>query len=89
MSDAGRIPETSVSALTPGAREIIQHLCESDCRTFGSVMQWCETRGDCVYAVRCPGCSSQYLIDEDDLTALEAWTTSYGQTLVCGVRDAA
>lgn len=89
MSDVGRIPETSVVTLTPGAREIIQHLCETDCRAFGSVIQWCETRGDCVYAVQCPGCSSQYLIDEDDLMALEVWTTHYGQTLVCGVRDVA
>lgn len=89
MSDVGRTSEINVESLSLGAREIIQHLCESDCRTFGSVMQWCETRGDCVYIVRCPGCTSQYVIDEDDLCALEAWTRNYGQMLVCGVRDVA
>jgi hypothetical protein len=89
MRDSGRIPDTSLANLSTAAQEIVRHLCESDCRSFGSVTEWCETRGDCTYAVQCPGCSSQFVIDEEDLVALEAWTRLHGQTLVCGIRDAA
>ena len=89
MSDIFRIPETSLTTLSPAAMEVIQHLCEGECRTFADVLQWCETRGDCVYAVQCPGCSSQFLLDEDDLIALERWSAANGSTLSCGLRETA
>jgi hypothetical protein len=76
---------TNVGALGPAVREIVAHLCQSDCHAYGSVLQWCETRGDCVYAVICPGCARQFLIDEDDLSALERWTEANGHAMVCGV----
>ena len=52
MSNISRIPETSLDTLSAGAMEVIRHLCESECHTFADVLQWCETRGDCVYAVQ-------------------------------------
>lgn len=87
MSDLVRVPETSVMSMSPTAMEVIEHLCEGDCRTYGSVLQWCETRGDCVYAVVCPGCTTQFLLDEEDVAALERWTTTHGDALVCGLKD--
>lgn len=89
MSELGRIPEASMATLSASAQEILFHLCESDCRTFGNVTEWCEARGDCTYAVRCPGCATQFVIAEDDLAELEAWTKRHGDVLVCGVRSAA
>lgn len=72
--------------LSPNVHVIVQHLCEGDCHAFGSVLQWCETRGDCVYAVTCPGCSTQFIVEEHELTELERWTEANGHELVCGVR---
>lgn len=72
--------------LSPGVHDIVRHLCEGECHTYGSVLQWCETRGDCVYAVTCPTCSSQFVVEEDELAELERWTESNGHALVCGVR---
>jgi hypothetical protein len=89
MSNISRIPETSLSSLSPGALEIIRHLCEGECRTFADVLQWCETRGDCVYAVQCPGCTTQFIVDEDDLAAIERWSAANGNTLSCGIRELA
>ena len=89
MSERVRVPEESVAALSVGAGEIIKHLCESDCRTYGEVLEWCETRGDCVYAVQCPSCATRFLLDEDDLCALERWTKTHGSSLVCGLRESA
>lgn len=70
----------------PAALAIVHHLCEGDCHTFGDVLEWCEARGDCSYAVVCPTCRRQFLIDEDDLTDLRRWTDSQGAALSCGVR---
>lgn len=89
MSNISRIPETSLDALSAGAMEVIRHLCESECHTFADVLQWCETRGDCVYAVTCPGCASQFLLEEDDLSAIERWSAANGSTLACGIRESA
>jgi len=72
--------------LSPHVRAIIQHLCEGDCHTFGSVLEWCESRGDCQQAVICPGCSKHFLVDDDELDELRVWTDSNGMALVCGVR---
>jgi hypothetical protein len=89
MSDISRIPETSLAKLSAGAMEVIRHLCEGECHTFASVLQWCETRGDCVYAVQCPGCTTQFILDEDDLIAIERWSAANGSSFSCGIRESA
>lgn len=83
----GSMPALEVSSLRPVVHEIIRHLCEGNCHAFGSVLRWCETRGDCTYAIVCPQCSSQFLVDEDDLIELERWTDANGNALVCGIRS--
>lgn len=86
MSDQRANLSMTLESLSPGVSVIVQHLCEGSCHTFGSVLQWCETRGDCVYAVTCPGCSTQFVVEEDELAELERWTEVNGHTMVCGVR---
>ncbi len=86
MDQPDRSPVTTVEILSPTVREIIQHLCEGECHTYGAVLQWCESRGDCTYAVRCPGCANQYLVDEAELAELGRWTDAEGHALVCGVQ---
>lgn len=76
----------AAAGLSPTVREILRHLCEGTCRTYGVVLEWCEARGDCCYAVSCPGCSGQFLVDEDELAELRRWTDAEGHALVCGVR---
>lgn len=85
MSEHNTILSTNLQSLSASVQAIVQHLCEGDCHTFGSVLQWCETRGDCVYAVRCPGCAVQFIVDDDELDELERWTEVNGSALVCGV----
>ena len=65
---------------------ILQHLCTTDCHTYGSVLQWCEARGDCTYAIVCPTCREQFLIEETDLADLERWTDANGNLQACGVQ---
>ena len=84
---------TGTEILGPMVREIIAHLCgsagadaESGCRSYGMVVEWCEARGDCAYAVVCPGCSVQFLVDEEELAELRRWTDAEGNALVCGVQ---
>lgn len=89
MSDLVRVPEESIQALGPNAMEVIAHLCEGDCLTFGTVVSWCETRGDCVHVVTCPNCNTVFHLDEEDLGQLERWTEQYGDALVCGLRISA
>jgi hypothetical protein len=77
--------------LSPTVREIIHHLCggggrSEACRAYGVVVEWCEGRGDCCYAVVCPGCSLQFLVDEEELAELRRWTDAEGNALVCGVQ---
>jgi hypothetical protein len=88
-----RMSDTTISTLSvtmqtlsPGVQAVVQHLCEGECHTYGSVLQWCETRGDCVYAIVCPGCARQFVVDEEELAELERWTETSGHTMVCGVR---
>jgi len=83
----GSTSTLELTALRPTVHDIVRHLCEGDCHTYGSVLQWCESRGDCTYAIVCPTCSTQFLVDEDDLNDLERWTDSQGNTLVCGIRS--
>lgn len=84
-ADLPRLPSEEI--LSPTVRQILQHLCSGaeTCRSFGFVVEWCETRGDCAYAVVCPGCSLQFLVEEDELAELRRWTDSEGNALVCGV----
>jgi 4-hydroxy-3-methylbut-2-en-1-yl diphosphate synthase IspG/GcpE len=86
MNDQVQSALLDVNTLGPNVQEIVAHLCTGDCHAYGSVLQWCETRGDCVYAVVCPGCARQFLIDEDDLAELERWTEANGHALVCGIQ---
>ncbi len=76
--------------LSPTVRDIIHHLCGggdgANCRDFGMVVEWCESRGDCCYAVVCPGCSIQFVVDADELAELRRWTDAEGHALVCGIR---
>jgi len=78
----------SVELLSPTVRQIIAHLCGGNerCRAYGMVVEWCETRGDCCYGVVCPGCSLQFVVDEEELAELRQWTDAEGHALVCGVR---
>lgn len=75
----------TLAPLSPAVRTIIDHLCQGACHTYGDVIEWCETRGDCQFAVACPGCSAQFLVDEDELAELQRWTDAEGHALVCGV----
>jgi len=77
---------TANGPISQSVHAIIAHLCESDCHCFGSVLEWCETRGDCQQAVICPTCSTHFLVDDDELAELERWTNAQGMALVCGVR---
>ena len=72
--------------VSPSILAIVHHLCEGECHTFGDVLEWCETRGDCSYAVVCPTCRSQFLVEEEDLAELRRWTDRQGLALSCGVR---
>ena len=83
-------PERSVASETlapfsPAVQQIINHLCHGECHTFGAVIEWCETRGDCQSAVACPACSKQFLVDDDELAELRRWTDAEGHVLACGV----
>ena len=83
---ADRTASTPLVLSNPALGPILQHLCASDCHAFGAVREWCETRGDCVYAIVCPDCETQFLIEETDLADLERWTDTNGYLQACGVR---
>lgn len=89
MAEYGRVDTSSIARMSQGATEVIAHLCEGDCLTYGSVISWCESRGDCVHLVTCPSCGTQYHLDDEDIEALERWTSAHGDALVCGIRDVA
>jgi hypothetical protein len=87
MVNSQPVDRSEVAAiLSPSVRAIITHLCEGTCHTYGDVLEWCEARGDCSYAVVCPGCDRQFVVDEDELTELRRWTAAQGSLLSCGVR---
>jgi hypothetical protein len=65
---------------------ILRHLCLGTCKTFGSVLEWCESRGDCAQAVVCPSCGARFLVENEDLEELARWTAESGEVLTCGVR---
>jgi hypothetical protein len=72
--------------LSPRVREILHHVCREESQSYGAVVEWCETRGDCHHVVVCPACSVQFLVDEDELAELRRSTDAEGVALVCGVR---
>lgn len=72
--------------ISPTVQRILAHLCEGECRAFGDLLEWCESRGDCCHAVVCPECGTQFVIDEEELEELQRWTARHGSLLVCGVR---
>ena len=84
----GRIPVDTLNAavVSPSVHAILAHLCSDPCHAYGSVIEWCETRGDCVQAVVCPTCRKEFLIEDDELAELMSWTNQDGQLLACGVR---
>jgi hypothetical protein len=86
MVDAQRMEAFAAETLTPAVLAVLQHLCQGDCHAFGGVLEWCEARGDCAQAVVCPVCSSQFVVDDDELNELLRWTDEQGQVFVCGVR---
>jgi len=86
MVDAERIDVLAAETVSPIVVAILRHLCQEPCHTFGAVLEWCEARGDCAQAIVCPVCSTQYVVDDDELTELLRWTDDRGQALVCGVR---
>ena len=92
MSDAFPIADPALlpsqTMLSPTVQRILAHLCGGleRCQSFGVVMEWCETRGDCCFAVVCPSCSTQFVVDDDELAELRRWTDEEGNALVCGVR---
>jgi hypothetical protein len=86
MSEQRASAVPAYEGLSPNVHLIVQHLCEGACHAFGSVLQWCETRGDCVYAVTCPSCAKQFVVEEQELVELERWTDANGHALICGVR---
>jgi hypothetical protein len=71
--------------LSPAVQAIVRHLCEGDCHTFGDLIEWCESRGDCTIAVICPGCDKRFLVEEEELIELDRWTQRSGFELGCGV----
>lgn len=87
MADSDHVGALATAeGLSATVREILRHLCDGRCRAYGAVVEWCEARGDCCHAVSCPGCSRQFLVDEDELAELRRWTDAEGHALVCGVR---
>lgn len=89
MADFIRVDQSTVTKLSDGAADVIAHLCEGDCLTYGTVVSWCEGRNDCVHQVSCPKCGTKFQLDDDDIDQLERWTEQHGNALVCGVRDIA
>jgi hypothetical protein len=74
-----------VTDMSPALQAIVKHLCETDCHTYGDLVEWCESRRDCTVAVVCPSCESQFIIDDDDLVILKRWTADNGIAFGCGV----
>ena len=66
-------------------REILTHLCEMESPSYGSIIEWCETRGDCAQAVVCPECGAQYLLDDEEMAELRVISARTGEILSCGV----
>ena len=71
--------------VSPLVRQILLHLCEGDQPNFGSIIEWCESRGDCSQAVVCPHCGTQYLLDDDEMDEIRRISLQTNDILSCGV----
>ena len=71
--------------MSPVVRQILAHLCEGENRGYGTIIEWCESRGDCCQAVACPHCGAQYLIDDDEMGELRRLSARTDEVLSCGV----
>ena len=80
-----RIDEYVDDVTSPVVRESLMHLCEMENPSYGSVIEWCETRGDCAQAVVCPECGVQYLLDDEEMAELRVISARTGEILACGV----
>ena len=74
-----------VADMSPTLEAIVRHLCEGECHAYGDLIEWCESRNDCIVAVVCPTCDTRFLIEDDDLVELQRWTESNGFAFGCGV----
>ena len=74
-----------IADMSPALEAIVRHLCEGECHAYGDLIEWCESRNDCIVAVVCPTCDSRFLIDDDDLADLKRWTRANGIAFGCGV----
>ena len=79
------LDNTVIADMSPALEAIVRHLCEGDCHAYGDLIEWCDSRNDCIVAVVCPTCDTRFLIDDDDLIELKRWTASQGIAFGCGV----
>lgn len=80
------VTNLDVAVVSAGVHAILRHLCADPCHAYGAVVEWCETRGDCVQAVVCPTCRREFLVDDDELSELMRWTDGDGKLLACGIQ---
>ena len=80
-----RIDQYVDDQMSPVVREVLMHLCEAENPSYGSIIEWCEARGDCCQAVVCPECGAQYLLDEEEMAELRVISARTGDILACGV----
>ena len=73
------------AGVSPVVREILLHLCESEVPSYGAIVEWCESRGDCAQAVVCPHCGSQYLLDDEEMAELRLMSARTDEIFSCGV----
>lgn len=74
-----------IANMSPALEAIVRHLCEGECHAYGDLIEWCESRNDCIVAVVCPTCDTRFLIDDDDLDDLKRWTNANGIAFGCGI----
>jgi hypothetical protein len=84
-SNTMRIDRYVDTNIGPVVRQILMHLCESDHPSFGSIVEWCESRGDCSQAVVCPHCNAQFVLDDEEMTELRLISLRTEEMLSCGV----
>jgi len=74
-----RIDQYVDEVTSPVVREILTHLCEMESPSYGSIIEWCETRGDCAQAIVCPECGAQYLLDDEEMAELRVISARTGE----------
>ena len=86
MDNPTPVASLDTAVVSASVHAILRHLCSDPCHAYGAVVEWCETRGDCVQAVVCPSCRREFLIEDDELSELMRWTDADGKLLACGVQ---